>query len=583
MRPGALIAGIIVSVVLLAAAGGLYTMGSNHSGQHYRTSIDLIRQIQELSASWSIEIARVRSDPLADFDALAAIIPRMARLKTGLADTVRRDIPDIPDRLASDIQAYLSLVDAKEERIERFKTGYAVVRNSTRYLPLAAANVMRQAQEANDQSLARSVSILAQNMNRYLATPSDAGKDLLSASVRRLREESVAYPTPLANAIANLLAHAEVLLERQVPTDELFHEATTNETAGLANRLTGNLEFEIARHDSRAANYERGVLAVIAVLAMFWILLAIQQRASARAAETPATPRALEADLEEDAALPGMAPSRRAPAVHGGAIDTARGAAFAPPTALSAESAMRYEFLAERVGDSVVATAERVVARIEKLRQVNRTIRHVLQRSDVVMELPDGIDLDAEVEASGALTDHMYREVNGIAGLAKRLASLSGLPNGDPERDMVDINACIDEVVAATGADRAAEVTKRLGDVPEIFASRTEVRLLLTQILENSMRAVEGLKDRAATIKVDTVGRNEVVVITIRDNGPGIAPEQRGQIFRPFYTSRDGAMGLGLTLAGSLVKKYEGGIKVNSLPGQGTVTQISLPSGTRAP
>ena len=96
-----------------------------------------MRQIQQLSSSWSIEIARVRSDPLADFDSLAAFIPRMASLKESLSDASRR-IPGLPDRLANDIRGYLSAVDAKEERIERFKTGYAVVRNSTRYLPLAA-------------------------------------------------------------------------------------------------------------------------------------------------------------------------------------------------------------------------------------------------------------------------------------------------------------------------------------------------------------------------------------------------------------------------------------------------------------
>ena len=94
---------------------------------------------------------------------------------------------------------------------------------------------------------------------------------------------------------------------------------------------------------------------------------------------------------------------------------------------------------------------------------------------------------------------------------------------------------------------------------------------------------VERLDDRKGTIKIDTAQRNEEIVITIIDNGAGITPDRRKQIFKPFYTSRDGAMGLGLTLAGHLVKKYEGGIKVNSLPGQGTVTRITLPTGTPGP
>ena len=146
MRSGAVILGIVVSAILLAAAGALYVLASNNNGQHYRQTIDLVRQIQLVSSEWSMEITRVRSNPFADFDSLAAFIPRMARLKEDLSDTAQR-VPGLPDRLASDIQAYVNAVEAKEERVERFKTGYAVVRNSKRYLPLAATNVLREAQD----------------------------------------------------------------------------------------------------------------------------------------------------------------------------------------------------------------------------------------------------------------------------------------------------------------------------------------------------------------------------------------------------------------------------------------------------
>ena len=581
MKPGALVLGIIVSILLLATAGSLYMAAGNQSAQHYRASIDLIRQIQQLSSGWSIEVARVRSDPLADFDSLAAFIPRMARLKGRLADA-SRGIPDLPDRLASDIQVYLSLMDTKEERIERFKTGYAVVRNSARYLPLAAANVSRQAEAIGDGTLARSISILLQNMNLYLVTPSDAGKERLGADVEKLREDSVTHPPQIANALANMLAHAEVLLARQAATDVLFHEATSNETAVLADRLSGGFEYEIARQDARAANYEHGVLAVIGVLALFWIALAVHQRARGAA---PAAPGVAEAVTQDDAPLL-PAPARRhdlADPRPGTAYLESVAAASAPPAGLNAESAMLYRYFSERVGEKVTTAAERIAGRVDTLHRTHRKIRSALQGSEAMVDLPDGTDLDEEVEAGLAVANHMRREINGIANLAKRLASFSNLPNGDAHRDMVDVNACIDEVVAATGAEDAAEVTKRLGDLPEIFASRTEIRLVLAQILENSVRAVEGIEGRKGSIKIDTARRNEEILITIIDNGTGITPERRKQIFRPFYTSRDGAMGLGLTLAGQLVKKYEGGIKINSLLGQGTVIRINLPTGIPAP
>ena len=142
---------------------------------------------------------------------------------------------------------------------------------------------------------------------------------------------------------------------------------------------------------------------------------------------------------------------------------------------------------------------------------------------------------------------------------------------------MVDVNACIEEVVAATAAQSGAAVTTRLGQVPELFASRTEIRLLLAQLVDNAVRAVEQVEGAGAASRSTpcpaTGGCSSPSSTTAR----GSRRERRRQIFRPFYTTRDGALGLGLTVVGELVRKYEGGIKVSSLPGQGTVARITLP------
>ena len=127
----------VLSLILVAAVSVLYWLVRNNGVEGYRSSISGVQQIQQLAADWSIETARVRSDPLADFDSLVAFIPQMNQLKGVLMAQVR-SIPDVPDRLANDVSAYVNAVDAKEERIERFKTGYAVIRNSSRYLPVAA-------------------------------------------------------------------------------------------------------------------------------------------------------------------------------------------------------------------------------------------------------------------------------------------------------------------------------------------------------------------------------------------------------------------------------------------------------------
>ena len=415
-------------------------------------------------------------------------------------------------------------------------------------------------------------------MNLYLATPSDAGKGRLGEELGRLREASVGYAPPLANALANLLAHAEVLLDRQAPTDALFEQATSDELGGLADRLAGALSREQGQREAVARRFEQGILGLLAVLAVFWVVLAVQQRA--RGAGAPATVVAGAGAVRAPAApgVEGIGPIRApAPAVEPAAV-FAPAPGAAAPAGLGAESAMLYRLLAERVGDNLAASAGRVATRLDYLRQTHHKLQHALQGSEHLPELPGGADLDEELEASATIAAHLRREVNAIADLSRRLASFSGLTNGDAERTMVDVNACIEEVVAATGAGVAAEVNTRLGAVPELFASRTEVRLLLAQVIDNAVQAVGAVEGRAGSIKIDTVARGDEIAITVIDNGEGIPAERRKQIFRPFYTTREGALGLGLTVVAHLVKKYEGGVKVNSLPGQGTVARITLPT-----
>ena len=62
----------------------------------------------------------------------------------------------------------------------------------------------------------------------------------------------------------------------------------------------------------------------------------------------------------------------------------------------------------------------------------------------------------------------------------------------------------------------------------------------------------------------------------------GIDGEQRKKVFEPFYTSKDNAVGMGLTTTQYLVDKYGGSILMNSLPGQGTMVRVTLPTASEA-
>lgn len=524
--------GLGASVLIVAAGVALYVMARDNDPGDYRRSIGQVREIQQLATDWSVETARVRSDPMADYDALAAFIPRMDGLKADLVHGVQA-MPRVPDRLANDVSAFASALDAKEERIERFKTANSVVRNSARYLPLAAANIVQD--EAVGAELAREVSSVASEVNNYLASPSDADKGRLTAVVERLAERAGGVPERLANAVLNFVAHASVLLDRQGPTDEIFEQATSNDIADLSVRLIDDLGTEVGRVEQRATFYMNGILGAAAAMLLLWIVLAVVR---SRPQPTLA-----------DAAAPGD--SAELPAL---AVAAPGPAAPAPQAQVSDKLLVSHRILAQAVAERIATASEDIAA-----------------------------SADALPAGNGAAYD-VRRAAEAIGEMADRLHSLS--KGHDPAFSLLDIGDCIDEAVDAAGATRVAAVTTEAADSPEVFASRTDICLLLEKIVENSVQAIEekGLApgngadgNGGGEIRIAATGDGDNAVVTVIDNGIGMASDVQARMWEPFFSSKDGRAGVGLTTTSHLVEKYGGRLSVSSHEGGGTVTRVELP------
>ena len=539
----------VLSILLVGAGSYLYWLVRDNDPESYRSSISGVQQIQQLAADWSIETARVRSDPLADFDSLVAFIPQMSQL-TGALQAKVRGIPDVPDRLANDVSAFVSAVDAKEERIERFKTGYAVIRNSARYLPLAASNIV-QVPNINPELLGE-VSTLTNEIDAYLAAPTDATKGRLTVALERLGATATALPAPLPNYFANFISHAEVLLERQAPTDELFSLATSSEISDLAVKLADDLRFELDRKQERNDQYLNGILAAVAALLLLWIVFAVSRTRVAVAEATAAAQRVAVAGE------PGTGVSGTAT----GAEELANGAVSANTKLL-----MSHKILSDIVGQRLAVTADEIATGMESLGEANDKVqesRSDAERADVVA-------------AANAIVANVRAQASEIAEVAERLSAFSKR-QGEMSYSLLDLNDCIDEVLAATQAKNVATVETDRGDVPDIFASRTEICLMLEKVVENSAQAIqEKGEDDKGEITITTSGENDKAYITIIDNGVGMLAGVRESMFEPFYAATDGRTGVGLTSTSYLVEKYGGSISVSSMPGGGTVTRISLP------
>ena len=539
----------VLSILLVAAGSLLYWLVRNNDPEGYRTSISGVQRIQQLAADWSIETARVRSDPLADFDSLVSFIPQMSQLKGALLAKVR-SLPDIPDRLANDVSAYVSAVDAKEERIERFKTGYAVIRNSTRYLPLAASNIV-QAPNINPELLGE-VSTLTNEIDAYLAAPTDATKGRLTVALERLGASATVLPAPLPNYLANFISHADVLLERQAPTDELFSLATSSEISDLAVKIVDDLGFELDRKQERNDQYLNGILVAVAALLLLWIVFAVS-RTRTTVAEATATAQRVAVAGEPATDVSEPAAGTEKPA------DEA--------VSRNAKLLMSHKILSDTVGQHLAVTADEIATGMESLSEAN----------DKVQDCQSDAERADVVAAANAVVANVRAQATEIAEVAERLSAFSKR-QGEVSYSLLDLNDCIDEVVAVTQAENVATVETDRGDVPDMFASRTEICLMLEKVVENSAQAIqEKGQDDKGEIRIATRGENGKAYITVIDNGVGMSTDVRESMFEPFYAATDGRTGVGLTSTSYLVEKYHGSISVSSMPGGGTVTRITLP------
>ena len=577
MKSRSIIIGVVASIILLAGAAALYWAAgkSGEDERNYRVSLSLIQQMHQLAANWSIEAARVKSDPLADFDALAAFIPRLARLRSELANTVLH-IPDMPDRLSNDISVYLHALDGREERIERFKTGYAVIRNSTRYLPLAATGVVQQAQDVDDVAVMRAVSNLTQELNSYLATPSDLSKDRLVMGLQNLRDASIVHPPALANAVTNFIAHAQVLLERQVPTEEIFRDLTSSDVSELTEALIRKLEFELDRNEELTTWYEFGTITALVALLLLWIEFALR-RARRGPVEVPVAAAAAGGASPPVSVVPEGGQPLPPPVVaeEVAAPPPAAAPAEKAPVHLSAESVLMHRITAGVVASNLSASTHRISTSMDILDQIQDKILSASERGD-------GIRLGEEIEAASTVVANVRSHAKQLAAMARSLTA-SSKQDQEIKYDMLDVNACVEEVIEATGANAAASIMKDLGATPEIFGSKTEIRLILANVIENSAAAIREANRKNGIIRIETSRKDGNALITVTDNGAGVEPERRREMFNPFYTSRKEGTGMGLTSTNYLVKKYEGTISVSSLPGQGTVLRIMLPAGVPGP
>lgn len=220
--------------------------------------------------------------------------------------------------------------------------------------------------------------------------------------------------------------------------------------------------------------------------------------------------------------------------------------------------------------------------------EINQPLHSIVfTLENIKLALADG-DADSDyLESKLALlredTARMRRTVDHIRNFSRQQSRQQQQP--------FSIN---DSVRSAAGMIReqyrahGIELQLELADgLPEVQGNTYRFEQVILNLLSNARDAWEELdRSRSGLIELTTLRQGEVIVITCRDNGAGIDPQQLPHIFLPFFTGKEPGKGTGLGLSISLgiVRELDGIIDVASRPGEGTTVTIQLPlPGTRLP
>lgn len=187
-------------------------------------------------------------------------------------------------------------------------------------------------------------------------------------------------------------------------------------------------------------------------------------------------------------------------------------------------------------------------------------------------------------------SDSLYRALEGCVAQAQRAGdTLHELMNFLNQRELVveaaDINHLIKtsiEIAKKDGYNGFKPLLRLEKKLPPVLCSPLQIQKVILNLLRNAIDAVQGANVSATdiTIKVQKDEKNNMALVTVQDSGPGFAKEASANIFKPFFTSKQKGIGMGLVISRSLIEANGGTLWHDPNSDSGAIIHFTLPFAT---
>jgi len=184
-------------------------------------------------------------------------------------------------------------------------------------------------------------------------------------------------------------------------------------------------------------------------------------------------------------------------------------------------------------------------------------------------------DLKEVQEALECVVSDTYRASEILAGIREQIKK------APPRKESINLNEAIEEVIALVRGEllkNHVSVQVRLAHgLPLAMGDRVQLQQVMLNLIVNAIEAMARVSDAERELLVTTESSSAGLLVAVTDSGPGIDPEDRQRIFESFVTTKEGGIGIGLSICRSIIEGHGGRLWADANQPRGAVLRFTLP------
>ena len=213
--------------------------------------------------------------------------------------------------------------------------------------------------------------------------------------------------------------------------------------------------------------------------------------------------------------------------------------------------------------------------------EINQPLAGIITNASTCLRMLNGDP--PNVEGARETARRTIRDGNRASDVITRLRAL--FSKKEFTLEPLDVNEAAREVIALSLSDlqrnRVILRSEFAEDLPPLIGDRVQLQQVIFNLLRNASDAMVGVEDRPRHLLIRTRrDGTDHVCLSVQDTGIGIKPKDLEKLFEAFYTTKNGGMGIGLSVSRSIIERHHGRLWAEPNDGPGAIFSFSIPCRT---